>query len=292
VLSGTGAGSGGYVSSDALIAMGRFPSGEPAQHWWLPSGRAFLSPDVANDAAAEFAHAKDHFFLPYRFVDPFGQTTSVAYDGDAAPYRNHNLLPVRHRDPVGNVTIAANDYRVLLPVSMTDPNGNRTEVRFDALGEVAGTAVMGKADSAMQEGDSFADFTADLDPETIRAFFDASDPRSLALVHLGLATTRLLYDLDRVPACAATISRETHVADLEQGEETRLQLSFGYSDGLGRQGSRRQQCHLSGLCYRVGTGVFAEVRRCGRARPRLQRDPGRWRRKAKAGLRHLCRSHI
>ena len=29
---------------------------------------------------------------------------------------------------------------------MTDPNGNRSEVAFDALGMVAGTAVMGKVE--------------------------------------------------------------------------------------------------------------------------------------------------
>jgi hypothetical protein len=143
VLSGTGAGNGGYVSSDALIAMGRFPADDAADHWWLPSGRVFLSRDLADDPAAEYAHAKDHFFLPCRFVDPFGQTTSIAYDSDAAPQRNHNLLRVRHQDPVGNVISAVNDYRVLRPVSITDPNGNRTEVRVDSLGLVVGTAVMG-----------------------------------------------------------------------------------------------------------------------------------------------------
>ena len=41
---------------------------------------------------------------------------------------------------------AANDYRVLQPAQVTDANGNRSEVAFDALGLVVGTAVMGKTD--------------------------------------------------------------------------------------------------------------------------------------------------
>ena len=48
----------------------------------------------------------------------------------------------RRRKQCGNA--AANDYRVLAPVLITDPNGNRAAVSFDALGMVAGTAVMGK----------------------------------------------------------------------------------------------------------------------------------------------------
>ena len=62
-----------------------------------------------------------------------------------------------------NVVKAQNDYRVLQPRLVTDPNDNRTEVRFDALGMVVGTAVMGKAAGPI-EGDSFASFVTDLPP--------------------------------------------------------------------------------------------------------------------------------
>ena len=127
--------------------------------------------------------------------------------------KNHNLLVVQSQDAVGNRLPAANDYRVLQPRQITDPNGNRSEVRFDALGMVVGTAVMGKATGPV-EGDSFDSFTVDLTPQQIADSFDATDPRPLAVAHLGTATTRILYDLDRVPACAASIARETHVSDL------------------------------------------------------------------------------
>ena len=105
---------------------------------------------------------------------------------------------------------------------------------FDALGMLAGTAVQGKAAGPV-EGDSFDDFTADLSPAQIAAFFDAPDPRALAVAYLGTATTRILYDLDRVPVCAASIARETHVSALAPGQQTDVQLHFVYSDGFGRE---------------------------------------------------------
>ena len=55
----------------------------------------------------------------------------------------------------------------------------------------------------------------------------------MAITHLGTATTRIIYDLDTVPASAATIARETHASDLTQGQQTNVQLSFSYSDGFG-----------------------------------------------------------
>ena len=108
---------------------------------------------------------------------------------------------------------------------------------------LAGTAVRGKSTGAV-EGDSFDTFTADPLPTDIAAFFDASDPRELAITHLGSATTRILYDLERVPVCAASIARETHVsdlADLAAGTQTKVQLHFVYSDGFGREAQTKVQ---------------------------------------------------
>ena len=84
--------------------------------------------------------ATAHFFLPHRFQDPFGNDTVVTYDA------KYILLPVLTHDAVGNATSADHDYRVLQPATVTDPNGNRPQARFDALGMLAGTAVLGKGD--------------------------------------------------------------------------------------------------------------------------------------------------
>ena len=199
--------------------------------FWTPSGRVFFSPH-AKDYELDFAVR--HFFLPHRHVDPFGHATIVGYDGV------FNLMPVMTRDAAGNETHAELDYRVLQPTRLIDPNGNRSEARFDGLGMIAGTAVMGKVDGPV-EGDSLDDFVTDLAPNAIKRYFDAESPRDLAVAHLGSATTRVIYDLDRVPVCAASIARETHVSDLAPGQRTRVQLHFVYSDGFGREAQTKIQ---------------------------------------------------
>jgi RHS repeat-associated protein len=205
-----------------------------AGRFWIPSGQAFYSPNPGDSAQQELPFARAHFFLPHRFQDPFGNNTVVAYNG------KYNLLLVSARDAIGNETDAEHDYRVLQPKMVTDPNGNRTQARFDALGMLAGTAVQGKAAGPV-EGDSFGDFAADLTPAQITEFFDTTNPRALAATYLGTATTRIVYDLERVPPCAASIARETHVSALAQGRNTKVQLHFVYSDGFGRVAQTKVQ---------------------------------------------------
>jgi RHS repeat-associated protein len=200
---------------------------------WTPSGLVFYSPTPGDPAASELALAQAHFFLPRRYQDPFGNNTIVSYD-------DYDLLLTSTLDAVGNTMSAVQDYRVLQPQLLTDPNGNRTAARFDALGMLAGTAVSGKATGPV-EGDSFDNFTVDLAPADITAFFDAADPRALAVTHLGTATNRILYDLDRVPVCAASIARETHVSDLASNAQTAVQLHFLYFDGFGREAQTKVQ---------------------------------------------------
>ncbi len=226
VLSGQGSDRGGYVDLDGN------------GHWWIPAGRLFFSTtanvsDPADTASAELTEARQHFFSPRKFVDPFAQSRTVDYDA-------HDLLAIRTLDSLQNAVTAHHDYRVLQPQQMKDPNGNGSEAAFDAHGFVVGTAMMGKATGAV-EGDSFDNFTTDLTPQQIKDYFDASNPRPLAIEHLGSATTRIIYDLTRVPACAASIARETHVSDLSSGELTKVQLTFVYSDGFGREAQTKIQ---------------------------------------------------
>jgi RHS repeat-associated protein len=201
---------------------------------WIPSGRLFYAPEPHAAAPDELAFAVRHFFLPHRYRDPFGHDTVVGYD---APF---NLAPVMTRDAAGNVTRTELDYRVLTPRRIIDPNGNRAEARFDVLGLLAGTVLSGKADGPV-EGDSFEDFVADLSPAEIACYFAARDPRELAHAALGTATSRFLYDFALLPACAASIARETHVSGLAPGLRSRLQLRFVYADGFGREAQTRSQ---------------------------------------------------
>lgn len=238
VLRGTAGDQGGYVDLDGN------------GHWWIPSGRSFYHPDEVT-AAVELAEARDHFFLPRRYRDPFGQKTVVTFD-------SHDLLMAETRDALNNrVTVDANDYRVLQPRLVSDPNRNQTEVAFDTLGMVVGTAVMSKPTDNPRRGDRLdVLFSPDPSQGMFDAFIDkpreaSPDPKASAATEaahdlLANATTRIVYDLDRFkrlrePPFAATIARETHTSDLEQDAKSNLQISFSYSDGFGREIQKKIQ---------------------------------------------------
>lgn len=228
---------GGYISGAEQYVAGLFPDNPAREHWWLPSGATFYHPDLHATAQQALAEAKQHFFLPRRFADPFGHSTRVDYAYD--------LLVSQTKDALDNVITAENDYRVLQPRLLTDPNRNRSEVAFDALGLVVATAAMGKQGENL--GDSLENFEPDLIPAQIDSFCNAPNPRTIAPQLLGKASTRIVYDLNRYrntaalaapqPVFAATIARETHVSDLPPppGQFSKLQVSFSYSDGFGRE---------------------------------------------------------
>lgn len=253
VLGGQGSDLGGYVPSQQLKADGLFPNSDPDDYWWIPAGRVFLSPDSSHNAAQERAFAQSHFFLPHRYRDPFH--TGAASTESIVTYDTYDLLTLETRDALGNrVTVGerlpngdlnsalpGNDYRVLHPRQVMDPNRNRVQVAFDTLGMVVGTAVMGKPEETL--GDSLDGFSADLAEVDILDHLanPLANPHSI----LSRATTRLVYDLFAFhrtrnlpvpqPAVVYALSRETHDADLEPGQQTKIQHSFSYSDGFGRE---------------------------------------------------------
>src|SRR5262249_43493641 len=156
-------------------------------------------------------------------------------------YDAHDLAPVKSQDALGNVIAAQLDYRTLQPKLITDPNGNRTEAEIDALGMVVATAVRGKKIENL--GDLLEDFDADLPPATLQSF--VANPHGQAASLLGKATTRIVYDLDRWRRCgqppfAASLARETHYND-PGGPQTKIQISFSYSDGFGREIQKKIQ---------------------------------------------------
>jgi RHS repeat-associated protein len=225
----------GDLVNDAVLAGAGYVRQDDEDGWWVPSGRVFYSPDTEDPPAVEREHAGRHFFAPRRFRDPFGATTYVAYD-------RYDLLLLETRDPLSNLVTVENYYRVLAPRRVTDANRNRTDVAFDALGMVAGTAVMGKSEE--HRGDTLADFDPDPDGAVVAAHLrdPLADPDEL----LQGATTRLVYDVFAYqrtgqPPVVYSLVRETHVADLAEGKRTRVQHTFSYSDGFGREIQKKIQ---------------------------------------------------
>lgn len=226
---------GNRVTDSMLATEGGYVHSEGDVNWWIPSGRSFLSPHIADTAAQELAFAQQHFFISHRSRDPFGNQAFVTFD----PY---DLLLQETTDPVGNRVKTDHDYRLLQPFLVTDPNGNRAQVAFDTLGLVAGTAVMGKISET--KGDSLIGFATDLTPQQREDFL--ADPLGQAVSLLGNATTRIVYDVNRYretgqPAFAATLARETHVSDLLPPHGLKVQVSLSHSDGFGREIQKKVQ---------------------------------------------------
>lgn len=216
----------GYLTGEPLRQ--RFGDRAHANEYWIRSGIA----GFANDA-------REHFYLPERYTDAFGEPTELEFD----PL---DLYLQFSRDPVGNtLRVEAFDYRVLAPTELLDINRNRSRVAFDILGLPIAAAVMGKG----TEADNLEGFTSALtDPaqEHLNEFFTAIELDQLqAQAWLSDATARHLYYFGETtdsegniiwgahPPCAATILRERHVADVEPGEQSPLQIAFEYSDGHG-----------------------------------------------------------
>jgi RHS repeat-associated protein len=219
----------GYLSGAQLVA--RFaptPASELTGQYWIRSGIAGFAPD-----------AIQHFYLPERYADPFGNVTRLEYD-------SRDLFLASSSDARENTTeVTQFDFRVLAPRETKDINDNLSEVFFDVLGLPSALAVKGKG----SEADSLAGFTdAMANPlsSLLAGFFDQADlDEDQAHIWLGDATARHVYHFGETvaddgsilwgahPACACAILREQHVARLPPGGKSLLQTAFEYSDGMG-----------------------------------------------------------
>jgi RHS repeat-associated protein len=251
----------GRASTTMIQDEARYVHSEADADWWVPSGRIFYSPDPAHTALQEVVYARAHFFLSLRSRDPF-HTVAVSTERFVA-YDAYDILVEETRDALGNrVTVGerdidptkplvthGQDYRVLQPALVMDPNRNRSAGVFDALGVVVGSAVMGKPEDLPVPGDRLgAAFDADLTQAQIDAFF-ANPTGPVAATLLGTATTRVVYDttgyrrepdpLKRPPAFVATLARETHASDPVPPGGLRIQASVAHVDGFGREIQRK-----------------------------------------------------
>jgi RHS repeat-associated protein len=180
--------------------------------WWAPSGRAIFDPAL--------------FFLAVEAVDPFGERHLLRYDDYAllvldAEDPAHNHVTSGLRDSAGTITRNGNDYRVLAPTVVCDPNRNRTVVDFDALGMVVKQWQMGR--EGANEGDG-----PDTPGVVIRYELDA-------------------WRQGNGPAFAHVATREVHRVGgdpfAQDGTPQRkgFQHARSYSDGLGREVMKKVQ---------------------------------------------------
>jgi len=249
---------------------GRYVHSAGDANWWIPSGRIFYSPNTSDTSEQELAYARAHFFQPHRYRDPFHNDTFNTEN--FVTYDKYDFLVQETRDALGNRMTAGerdetgnlmrdlaghlmlhNDYRVLQPSMVMDPNRNRSAVSFDALGLVVGTAVMGKPEDNPHRGDVLDDdFNPDLSETEILPHLE--NPLANPHAVLQRASTRMIYDLfayyrtkDQLypqhpqPTVVYTLVRETHDADLVPSQQTIIQHQFSYSDGFGREIQKKIQ---------------------------------------------------
>ncbi|MGX1494958.1 SpvB/TcaC N-terminal domain-containing protein [Streptomyces tendae] len=135
-----------------------------ADGWWIPSGTHVYPPNPAAN-----------FFMPIGVRDASGIETLTTLD-------RYHLLPnqVQVTQAPWMEVRAVNDYRILGPVQLTDPNRNRSAVRYDALGRVAASALMGK--EGARQGDTLDDPTTRTEYEDF-AWLDHGTPTFTRTFH-------------------------------------------------------------------------------------------------------------
>jgi RHS repeat-associated protein len=81
----------------------------------------------------------------YDATNPSGHRTLIAYD-------KYQFLPERMTDAAGLTMQATNDYRVLQPREVTDPNGSTSHFTFSPLGLLESSFVRGKNSTEGDQG--------------------------------------------------------------------------------------------------------------------------------------------
>jgi RHS repeat-associated protein len=237
-------------------------------NYWIKSGITFYHPDLSAhpfaksigvSGASDVSFAKRNFFLPVVYQDNFGHLTKLFYD----PCK---LIPVRSIDAKDNETsVLKINYRTVSPYLTKDTNDNRAGIRFDALGLVTHTFVMGKEN----------EFKG-----------DPMDINSLEFSVNDQPTSTLEYNFDyfttngRLPCRVKTSVRERHhykepdiisfaaVADwlvaITKLEPAQLegnviwQESYSYSDGSGHEVLKKIRAEPGDAPERDADGVLAK----------------------------------
>jgi RHS repeat-associated protein len=224
-----------------MISAGGYIDPDGTGNWWIRSGTVKYIDTTTGETANT---AASRFYLPQSYSNALGTKTRVSY------YKNYHLLVQKIQDALDNETIVeAFDLRNLSPVRVRDNNNNVSAIAIDTLGLVVGTAIMGKGN----EGDDLIGLSTDLSVTQINDFF--ANPFALGASLLQHATTRLVYDLTKIPFTTAIIVREQHHA---VNPASRLQYIFKYADGSGNAILQKIQAEPGEAPHRDAGGILVK----------------------------------
>ena len=239
----------------------------------FPSGRVFFDPDadIANPATPPRRSSRTPASTSScraRFRDPVPRQRQHRELVDLRRLRpaawTRDALATRPWRTRRHGSDRSNDYRVLQPRLVTDPNRNRTAVAFDALGHGGRHGGDGQGRGRTVEGDSLDGFDADL---TAGAISTHSSPNPLADAarHAAAArprassTTSIATSARRTSPTRSRRRRHAGARDPRQrsgagAADQRSSISFSYSDGFGREIQKKIQAEPGPVPMRDADG--------------------------------------
>ncbi|KAK4161605.1 virulence plasmid 65kDa B protein-domain-containing protein [Cladorrhinum sp. PSN259] len=213
---------------------------EDRKGWWWESCPESRFRHPSDKKTPEVNLARSKFYTPTASVDSFGNVHTVELD-------KLMLLADTSTDPVGNITRVTNNYRCLKPEAITDSNGNRTMLGFDALGRNTATARAGKAEEHLGDSLEGVHFVVTEEEALAGLVRPDLDHRSLAQL-LGRASRREIHyhamsslglpDQEkavRTPSFRLDLARAQHSAGPNESlaSPENLLAKFTYFDGRG-----------------------------------------------------------
>ena len=215
-----------YISELRSRAGYRFRDGSGHGH----GGHYALTTRKAFDFQPE-TDARTSLGLTVATKDAVGNRRDIDHD-------RFNLKPVRVKNAEGLETSATYDYLTLQPEAVTDPNNNRTRVRYAPLGLVAAKATMGAPTEEV--GDTLDQPTVSYDYELrLVADGESLEPSYVEVTRRNVHRWDVVHAAnERRAANGEDPLDEAGVADLFRDElashPDRFSRTRIYSDGFGR----------------------------------------------------------
>lgn len=176
------------------------------------------------------------FYLLWKVENTFAIEASSLHVKTTQEYDFYYIAPIKQveylTEDITNSTTVSIDYISLQVKEVIDINGNTSQAVFDPMGRIKVISSRGMTDGKPQ-GDGDLKEYINIENESFEEVI--SNPYK----YLQKASAFFYYDVlswkeRKRPARFINLIRETYMTDLENGNESRVQIQISYSDGFGR----------------------------------------------------------